>query len=153
MTEYIIKKFYEHNCFTYYNDTGYIGLKMSDVVLSNNELLEYISDGLTHEHIHKILNELFNYTVSRLFDGIEYYFRNHLLHEKQIRKHNQLVKPFHKYETYKTFIKEKGYDAFLDYYSITQKDMIQANKICRDRLYKIDLNQAKNVTWKKLKEQ
>jgi len=96
---------------------------------------------------------LFNYTVSKLFDGIEHYFRNHALHEKQIRKRNQTNEHCKQHETYKTFIETHGFNSFLLYYDITQEDMIQANKRCSERLFnlKIDLNQAKNVTWKKLK--
>lgn len=132
---YIIRKDYEPNTFCYYRLSGEIGLKMIDNVLSNDELLEYISDVITHEHIHKALHELFNFTVSHLFDGIEYFFRNHALHEKQVRNRNLYNEHTKRFETYKTYIKKRGFNAFLRYYDLTQEDVIYANRICNNRLY------------------
>lgn len=134
---YIIRKDYEPNTFGYYHLTGYIGLKMTYVVLTGDELSEYISDAVTHEHIHKALTELFNHIVSRLFDGIEHNFRNHALHEKQIRLKNRNLSNEHtnNSETYKSYIEKYGFDEFLLYYDINQEDIIYANRICNNRLH------------------
>lgn len=132
MTEYIIKQPHEPSCFTFYHTSGNIGLKMKDDTLSDNEQIEYIGDSLTHEHIHKILLELFDSTTSKLFDGIEHLFRNHTLHEKELAKRSQIL--CRKFETYHTFIKRKGFVTFLHFYNITQEDIKYANKICNNRL-------------------
>ena len=149
---YRIKGFDETDNFSYNHFTGYISLKLTNNNLSDNELLEYISDSLTHEHIHKTLDELFNNTVSRLFDGIEHFFRNNALHEREINYRNLSNENHKGHETYQSFIIREGFDSFLRYYDITQEDIIQANKTCSDRLHGKDLNQSKNITWKKLKE-
>ena len=126
---------------------------MINTILSDNELSEYISDTLTHEHIHKVLDELFNKVVCKLFDGIEHHFRNHVLHEKQLRNHNLCNEHIKHRETYQSYIKRKGFNAFLNYYNITPRDMFYANQICSNQSMKqIDLNQSKNISWKKLKE-
>jgi len=131
---YRISKDYELDAFSYSDKTGYIGLKLTRNNFSDNELIEYISDVLTHEHIHKILHELFNDTVCCLFDGIEHLFRNCILGDKQIRYSNLFNDNSEKEESYRTYIKRKTFNDFLNYYGITQDDMIQADKICSDRV-------------------
>lgn len=126
---YIIRKAIEPNSLCCYQD-GSIGLKIVDNILTDDEFSEYLSDALTHEHLHKVLHELFNYTVSKLFDGIEEYFRNHALHEKQIRGRNLINEHLIPHESYRTYIKRCGFKSFLWYYDITQEDVIQAKQIC-----------------------
>lgn len=126
---YVIREAFEPNCLCCYRN-GSIGLKMTDNTLTGDEFSEYLSDAIAHEHIHKILGESFNYTVSKLFDAVEHHFRNHDLHEKEIANRNLLNPYSNRHESYQTYIKIHGFDNFLRYYSITQEDIIYVNLIC-----------------------
>jgi len=134
---YRIRDSFESDNFGYNHFTCYISLKLTGSNLSDNELLEYISDSLTHEHIHKILHQLFGDTVCRLFDGIERFFRNDVLHKKQLKYRNLSYDKHNRYETYQSLISRCGFDSFLRYYNITQEDIKQANKTCSKKDFDI----------------
>jgi len=112
-------------------DTIYIGSNnLSN--LSDNEIIEYISDSLIHEHIHRVLYKMFNLTATKLFDAIEYNFRNQKLHKKGLSNVGEFV--YKEQETYHTFIKRMGFKAFLEYYHISNNDFNQSYIICNRRL-------------------
>lgn len=100
--------------------------------LSDNEVIEYVSDSLTHEHIHRVIYKMFNSTTTKLFDGIEHNFRNETLHVKGLSNIGELM--YKTQETYRSFIKRRGFSAFLEYYHISNNDFNQSNIICNKRL-------------------
>ena len=65
------------------NKTIYFGFP-SNNNLTNNEFIVYISDTITHEFMHHILNSLCSETVSCMFDAIGDHFRNLQLLRKAI---------------------------------------------------------------------
>lgn len=98
--------------------------------LTDSELSEYTSDCLTHENMHKVLRKLFGSVVSGLFDGIEYMFRNDKLHKKALSKQ---LENSRRRITYQTYIKEYGFEKFLEHYHLTKNDVTNANILCNKR--------------------
>ena len=130
MTEYITSKCNDGGFF-YLNNQKIIELSNLDkLYLDEKEFDEYLSDGLTHEHIHMILEELFNTKVSKLFDSVELYFRNDDLHKKAISKCNGRLITWHE------SILQDGFPSFLYHCNVSSSDMIQAKNICNHRRYK-----------------
>ena len=139
MVEYHIKS--SGSGFTFcFPDNIFMQFKQYD--LTDDEMIEYISDSLTHEHIHKILYELFNNVVSKLFDSIEDNFRNDELHRKLLVFVNKefLINSEIKNDdkewynnreslTYKQFIEKYGFKQFLVYYGLTYNDTLIAKKL------------------------
>lgn len=116
-------------CFRFEPKTNTIYIASVDMsVLSDNEILEYVSDSLTHEHIHKILFEQFDVTTCKLFDAIQQHFRNTKLINRvfDISEHTGR-------ETWDKFIKREGFNAFLESYHIDKQDIIRANITCKRR--------------------
>jgi len=112
-------------------DTIYIGSNNLNN-LSDNEVIEYVSDSLIHEHVHRVIYKMFNLTTTKLFDAIEYNFRNEALHVKAISDVGDFI--FEEQETYHTYIKRMGFKAFLEYYHISNNDFNQSHIICDKRL-------------------
>jgi len=100
--------------------------------LTDNELLEYIADSLTHEHIHRALFKIFDLTVTKLFDTIQQHFRNVRLHEKIINTHNQIYSSSDKM-THEKFIKDYGLNAFFREYRLSIFDVNDAEILCNYR--------------------
>ena len=126
--EYRIKKANEDECFCYYPFDGSIGIGMKVNTLNDDELSEFISDSLTHEHIHNLMHTRFNHTVSKLFDSIGKYFRNHTLLEKYC-KLRRTIDSTYKGKTHESL----GFKHLLKHYGISTYDRIYANMICRRR--------------------
>lgn len=123
MTEYVINHVKE-TC-SYIHDTDIILIGTGNLeMLTDSETTEYISDSIIHEHIHMELDKLFNHTVCKLFDGIEYLFRNDKLNEKAIPSSR---------ESYQTYIKRAGFEKFLEYYDVSKHDVVDANILCNTR--------------------
>lgn len=72
------------------NDIIKIGLSGRGKYLNDDELIKYISDSLTHEHIHRALCKIMNWDISFLFDTIGYKFRNVKLQEKALKDTNYM---------------------------------------------------------------
>lgn len=122
MTEYIIN--FDEKTFAYRAFTDEISIATQNLdMLSDNELTEFMSDCLIHEYVHKVLYALFDGVVSKLFDGIEYLFRNDELHERTLESPRF---------TYQSFIKKQGFNKFLDYYNLDKQDVINANILCQE---------------------
>lgn len=114
----------KRHSFFYYHYRGNIGIGAnSKCDLTDDEWIEYTSDALTHEHIHKVLDELFNTTTCLLFDTIEYMFRNSELLEKHVASTNNRM-------THQAYIKQYGLIMFLSKISIDKTDIKQANIVC-----------------------
>lgn len=127
MTEYIIN-YLKKTC-SYLPDIDIIRIATGNLdMLTDSELIEYISDCLTHENTHKVLYRLFDNNVSKLFDGIEYLFRNDKLHEKILSYENGLPRV-----TYQSYIKKYGFEKFLDHYHLNKQDITDANILCNTR--------------------
>jgi len=95
-------------------ELGFCGREIKN--LTDNELIEYVADVLTHEHIHKAINKIFhNETLTKLFDSIEYLFRNEKLHRKAIKNTSR--------ETYQQVIGKYGFKFFLSYYGLKTSDI------------------------------
>lgn len=123
MTDYTLNK---NNTCSYRPAFDVITIGDSNLdIFTDNELIEYISDALTHEHIHRVLFKMFDNTVSTLFDGIEYLFRSDELHRKHLKDTTRW--------TYQEYIKKHGYEKFLDYYGLDYADVLGANILCNTR--------------------
>lgn len=126
MTNYRIK-YYGSNCCSY-NTNGDILLSETGLNrLTDNEQIKYLADVITHEHIHKVLHKMFDLTTCKLFDAIEQHFRKYdKLHIKSIG--NRLDT-----ESYQSFIKRNGFQAFLNHYHISNDMANQAYMICNSK--------------------
>lgn len=122
MTEYSINYISKSCCYRLLDDNIILGMENSKL-LTNDELIEFTSDCLIHEYTHKIMNELFSNDVSKLFDAIEYLFRNEKLHKKTLIKRI----------TYQTYIKRYGFIKFLLTKHITNQEFINAKILCNTR--------------------
>lgn len=148
MTEYKLRRINEHG-FAYIHKSRDIEFNMIGTCgLTDNELSEYISDSFTHEHVHKVLHELFNVSVCTLFDLVEHHFRNDELHKKYLRNYNAEFNTTR--ITYKDYIQRFGVDDLLSSFNISNN--IKNYYICNTRfvdLDNIDRNTiSKNViTW------
>ena len=124
MTEYILNKF--HHPFSYRPSVDKITIGAFNFdMFTDDELTEFISGCLTHEHTHRALFKIFDNTVSTLFDGIEYIFRNDELHKKHIKGTTRW--------TYQAYIKKHGYAKFLEHYGLDYSDVLGANILCNTR--------------------
>lgn len=124
MVDYVINR--REKTFTYRCRTDEItigGYNLDD--FTDSEITEFISDCLTHEHIHRILDKLFDNIVSKLFDGIENKFRNDKLHQRHLKGTTRF--------TYQAYIKKKGYKSFLKHYGLNDCDVLNANILCNTR--------------------
>lgn len=123
MVEY---KLQDENCFSFgaHNDTIYFGLKEHGK-LSDSELINFVSDCITHEYIHKVLYDLFDFTTSRLFDMMEQYFRIISLHEKAISDTTRM--------TYQQYINYFGIDRLFDRFGVSNSDIKEAQILCNNR--------------------
>ena len=102
------------------DDVIFIGIPNNyNETLTEDELLECLGDSITHEYIHHILNHLFPYEVSFLFDAIADSLRLHdeLLREL-IRQNNPGA------ELWSDYIKRDGLKGLLDWYSQLDRDKI-----------------------------
>lgn len=86
--------------------------------LTDDELIDYIADCLMHEHIHRVLNRELNDIISKLFDAIEHYVCDNELAAKALKYYTPDDK-----ETWQSYIKRRGFDAFLRRYSLTNDDL------------------------------
>lgn len=124
MTEYKINL--DEKTFSYIPFTDEIEIGVPNLNnLTDNEISEYISDCFIHEIIHERLYKLFNKVVSKLFDGIDYIFRNEELHKKVFFGDSRI--------TYKTYIKKYGFEKFLKGYGLNKQDITDANVLCNTR--------------------
>lgn len=121
-------------CNKYDPYNGSIGLSMPYNILDDNETIEYISDILTHEHIHKILHELFNLDVCKLFDAIGHLFMNNNINNTYLERFNKRL-PMRKRMAWINYIKQQGFDAFLEYYHINRTEITKCNDICNSRVW------------------
>ena len=108
-------------------DTIYIA-SVGMSLLSDNELSEYVSDSLIHEHIHKVLFEQFNLTTCKLFDAIQQHFRNTELINRVFGINEHTGR-----ETWEKFIRREGFNAFLEAYHIDRYDIVQSTIKCNRR--------------------
>lgn len=93
------------------------------------EEIAYTADALTHEHIHKVLCEMFNVKTSALFDiiGDKEIFRNTPLHKKVILYEKDGSR------LWSEAIKCNGIQCFYMRYCISCTDLILINYICNHR--------------------
>lgn len=124
MVNYVINHQYKGFCYITITDSIAIGCFDFDNLM-DSEITEYISDCLTHEHIHRVLDKFFDCTTSKLFDGIEYLFRNDELHERHLKGTKRC--------TYQKYIEFKGYDGFLEHYGLHDYDVLNSNILCNTR--------------------
>jgi len=124
MVDYVIN--HREKVFTYrhYSDEITIG-SFSLNNFTDSEINEYISDCLIHEYVHRVLYKLFDIIVSKLFDGIEYLFRNDELHARHIKGTTRF--------TYQSYIHMKGFDSFLEHCGLDDYDVLNANILCNSR--------------------
>lgn len=95
-------------------------------ILSDDELLEFISDSITHEHIHKAIFDLFeNDTSSTLFDVVQQYFRNTKLANKIFNQNGQM--------SWDEYIERNGFDVFLEEKYISDNSFYNAFESCNRR--------------------
>lgn len=126
MVEYKLSA--NHNCkYDQFTTDIWLGLQQGANFL-DNELIEYISDCLIHEHMHKVLHKMFDLTTCKLFDAIEHHFNNRKLVDKALYIEQQLA-----FETYQTYIKRGGFQLFLNHYHIDNDQFNQATIICNSR--------------------
>ena len=104
-----------------YLDQISIGMteELYNKLVKMNKLSESIADSLTHEHIHKWIDENIGSVECALFDAIGYLFRNHKL---MLRTYGQ-QKDF---ECWKTFIDREGFNAFTKWYGLSHADLVRA---------------------------
>lgn len=100
--------------------------------LTDKELLTFVSDSLTHEHIHSVLYELYGHTACRLFDVVQQYFRETALHEKTINIFNN-IKQTNNRITHHGYIEKFGILSYFKKYGITSDDVMNASVICSQR--------------------
>jgi hypothetical protein len=133
MTDYRIKEASEGYGFSIMPINKQISFKVKDGILNDEELILYVADSLTHEHIHKAILELFDVVTCRLFDIIEHHFRmDNDLHVRYLSEFNAAVEDAHR-ETYKTYTDRYGIDWFFDRFNITDSERQQAKEICNRR--------------------
>jgi hypothetical protein len=94
--------------------------------LSNDEIIQYTSDALTHEHIHHVLSKLFGITTCKLFDAIESNFRDEKLVTRVFEYDDNM-------RTWSECIKTDGFIYFLMQYHIDTDDIKEANIKCNTR--------------------
>ena len=130
--DYDIKKEGESCCFSYRSRNTNILFGMKDVSLSDSEMNIFISDSITHEHIHRLLDREFNFNVCSMFDLIEYHFRdNNILH-----KYLKLASDKHGHFSrcsYSQFKDIYGIKALRKDIGVTLMDIKQANRFCKHR--------------------
>ena len=78
-------------------DTIRIGIGDRCKNMTEDEMMEYLSDSITHEHIHRILFKHMSYEISAMFDAIGYLFRNSELQYKALtgtihHTHEEVIK-------------------------------------------------------------
>jgi len=100
--------------------------------LTKKELLEYLSDGITHEYIHHILTNMIDddAITSKLFDTVAHYFENFELDRKVAHITSQYQSEI---QTWKDSIDKNGIEEFKKWYHLTKKDIVYANKIANKR--------------------
>lgn len=106
----------------YYLNVIYIGMP-PNYKLTDDELVEFVSDSITHEYIHHILSNMFSITVSCLFDAIGDGFRNTKLSRKVIKSIKYDV------EVWTDVIKRDGIDMLIRDYNL---DIEKVKRILRD---------------------
>lgn len=126
MVEYKINYWKKSSSYDQHTDTILLG-ENGLSHLSDNEQIEFTADILTHEYTHKVLYDMFGLTTTLLFDAIQQHFRNAPLHEKALE---QCIDN----ETYQSFIRRAGFNAFLEHYHISDNNFNQAYIICNNRL-------------------
>lgn len=111
--------------FAYFEDTNeiYIGGTGCNQ-LSESDRDIFISDALTHEHIHKILSEWFGHTATSLFDTIG----------DDLLDYDILKVTVDDTRTWKDAIKQSGFDYFLGRKGLIQQDITDCNKLCNKRV-------------------
>lgn len=95
-------------------------------MLSDSEEIEFVTDIIIHEYMHKVLYEMFDLTLTKLFDAIQQHFRDVSLHERILAQHIFQ-------ETYQSYIKNNGFKAFLEYYHIDNDNFNQSFILCNSR--------------------
>lgn len=126
MTNYKIKWGLSHTCS--YARSGDILLAEAGLnKLTDSEQIEFLGDILLHEHIHKVLHELFDITTCRLYDSVEHYFRQFPGIQIKSIGNNMIV------ESYQSYINRLGFQAFLDWYHIDNDNFNQAFILCSSR--------------------
>lgn len=121
MTDY--RLFYKFAYCEYTNEI-FIGGK-DFTILSESDRDTYISDVLSHEHIHKILAECFGHTATSLFDTI-----GDSLLDYEILKSITIDGD----RTWKDAIKQSGFDYFLGRKGLVFQDVNECNALCNKRV-------------------
>jgi len=131
--EYVIRK-YGGRGFCYNPNSDRIEFNHEDNLLTDEELSEYLCDSIIHEYIHKILYDMFNARVSKLFDLVDHYFRNEELHVKYLEKFNsELNSECQKY-TYSQWKKMRSIEQILNKWDYTIWELAECKKICDKRI-------------------
>lgn len=94
--------------------------------LTQDEQIIFFSDCLIHEHIHKVLYEMFGDAVSSLFDAVGHLFRDYDLHVKVLECFCDRI-------TWKRFIEIKGFKGLLEHYQLNFESLIYARLITQKR--------------------
>lgn len=94
--------------------------------LSEDELQQYIVESIEHEHIHRALFNMFDYTTSSLFDLIEYKFRDEKLHRKVIK--------YTKQQTYQQLKEKYGIHQLFIQLGVTKDKIAEAKFLCDRRM-------------------
>lgn len=134
--------------FFYYRKSDTISFVMQNTAdLNGDELIEYIADCITHEHIHRAIYNLYGDTVTILFEIISEHFSECLdlieRHNKFINFCDQLVNGKHeidKYESHKNNLKRIGFEAFLFSYNFDYDDFREAERLTKTRCNNANLS-------------
>ena len=107
-------------------DTIYMQLKEGN--LTDDEVIEYISDSLTHEHIHNVLEHLFDWGTSQLFDVIQHFFRDEKLQRRHYHTLNESV--FFKFSlTWLEYKENYGFNQMLEQLRLSKSDIIRIKEL------------------------
>lgn len=97
----------------YHNGTIHIGLSKNNK-LTDEEIIPFLSDSITHEYIHHILEYVFSGTVSCLFDAVGDHIRNIKLAKKVTDYCDGL-------RLWSDRVAEDGIDAIIDHYELDKR--------------------------------
>ena len=115
--------------FSYNPIRDIIELSSSNIMLnglSDDELIEYISDVIVHEHLHKIVRILvterfggyLGYIVTCLFDSVGYFFR-------ESPELDAITTDTSIQLSWRDAIKSRGIDCLFNFYKINRKTYIK----------------------------
>lgn len=131
MTEYNIR--HDKASFAYDPHNGHIEIGFKDGLLPDKDIIGFTSDGLTHEHMHMVLDELFGDTTCSLYDVIAHNFWDESRYRRYVKKYNDTVNINGFRFTWLQAIEKDGITQFLKDRQIDGYDILNANLKCNTR--------------------